>query len=1373
MPRRPSPRAARPRLDACEPRLLLSGDPTALWVGQDGVDLAGPSARLGPSDVQDIHIGLANLPAGKAVAGISVYPYGGGDWEVNGTNGSWAGAFVAAPGASTGELYVEPYTVETGRKIDIVLHYGDGTSYGFSFAGGTADPNLRMPAAALSAAWAGQDGADFVGRGPGVGPDGFKDVHIVLSNLSASVDITDAVVKSAGGETWRFGNNHPGDNNAELIRRPADPTKADLYIQPGVDLGGGNLAVSLSYANGKTDAATVAASAVDPTGRVSTPGPLPTLAIAPTARWLGQDGTDGPGNVHLALDGLSAGKRVVGATLTDAAGGAWTYRAAGSSTYVDPSAASMSFHPTAGSSHADLSFAPTRDEAGSTLSLLVRYDDGSLGVTTLAGGMSDLGKLSAGIAPTSVVAHPGDDLGDLAGRFGTVRLSAGTYNLTAPLVLNRPVTLAADPGVTLRFAQSADATTWAAAIKINAGHTTLDGFAVRFAGPIRWTPDVSYGPAVIGTSDNTDGDQPDPKIAVNVRNLDLQSPPVLAGIEEAPRLLRLVTARSGEVSGNTLKGGITEFAGGPWRIVGNTYDGTVPHTVAYGAFAGHGTHDLVITDNHVEPIGASGKTYRFLVLTGSGVGDVIARNTVVGIGPMDTDTGPNANAPETILTESYSLDFEGSPAAISADRTILQVPSLQGATPQAGDVVAIVGGAAAGVYARIAQVIDKYTYLLASPLPAGADVVSIARGFIGEIFSGNTIDNRGSTTSVGLDLLGNHFGTTVAGNHFLGGGSAFRITAAPTEHPGSFGWSHAPALGLTIAGNTLDDVAGGAVVAVEHADAIKSNKGRTYLTASIVDTTVRWSAAYLAARPKPVALTIGDPGSLDPAELVASTANNRVQGPPGLSFADTLVIHAGKIDGQLVLEQTRSLPNVAPAAPTGLALVADTGTSATDGLTRDPRLRVDAVAGAPGVEYRVGGSSRYRPVSNLSAFIPDGLSQGPNTVGVRAFDVTGVRGPEATIAFTLDTVAPAAPAPILLASSDSGVSHVDHLTNVRSPEFSATADATDRLSLVRNGVEVAARVGPGSLVDGAVHVDGLYTYNLRRTDLAGNVSTSLPTVLLQDTTPPTAVQGLAQAADGRVSFRSTGKTDVYEYRLNGTGAYTPIGSATTFAPVITGAGFIALSVRATDLAGNAGPEATIAAIRPSKFAGAWLGQDGSDFAGSATGGPDGIQDIHIALTGLDPDHAIARVEVRPYGGGIWVYPGQTGTGGAAVVRAAGSTTAELYLPPYQVDAGRNYWVTVTYTSGITDGFDVHGGAVDPTKKVNSPPPAGGGAPASLAAGQVSTPTARKAQARVVAAQVKVAAAKARVAAAITQHAAVKHGAGWGKAARSIKAVRHK
>ena len=1363
MPRRPSHRAARPRLDTVEPRLLLSGDPTAVWIGQDGHDLAGPSSTLGPSDVQDIHIALSNLPANEVVNGISAYPNGGGDWEVNGTNGSWAGAFVNSPGVSTGDLYVEPYQVETGRSVYLVLHYADGTQFGFGFAGGTADPNLRMPAAALQVAWAGQDGSDFVGRGPAVGPDGLKDVHVDLSNLSANVDITSAAVTSSTGEVWRSGTDHQGDSNAELVRRAGDPTKADLYIQPDVDLAGSTLTVVLNYANGKTDNAGVAGAAVDPTAKAPTPGPLPTVSTGPTARWLGQDGTDDPGAVHLAVDGLSPGRKVVGASLSDPAGGSWSYQRAGLTTYVDPSAAPLSYHPSTDPAHADLTFAPDRDEAGSSLSLLLRYDDSSFATIAVAGGSDDVGKLAPGIAATSIVAHPGDDLNDLANRYGTVHLSAGSYPMAAPLVLNGPVAITADIGATLLFSQSADAPTWAAAVKINASHTTLDGFAVRFAGPVRWTPNVSYGPAVVGTSDNFDGVQADPKIAVVARNLDLQSPPVPVGTVEAPRLLRLITARSGEVSGNTLKGGITEFAGGPWRITGNTYLGTVPNTVAFAAVAGHGTHDIVISNNHVEPVGPSGKTYRFLVLTGSGYDDRIQSNTVVGIGPLDSDAGPNVNAPETILTESYSLDFEGAPAAISADRTVLQIPSHLGSTPRVGDVVAIVGGASAGHYVRIVQIIDSSTYLLASPLPSGVDAVSIAGGFVGETFTGNTIDDRGSSSSVDLFLAGNHFGTTVANNHFLGGGTAFRITAAPSEHPVGFGWSHAPVLGLTLEGNTLDDVLLGGSIAVEHADAIKADKGRTYFSGTIADTTIRWSSAFLAAHPRPVALTLGDPGSIDPAELVVSTANNRVQGPAGSAFTNTLVIHAGDVDGQLVLEQSRSLPNVAPAAPTGLSLVADTGVSATDSLTRDPRLKFDAASGLAGWEYRVGDGSTYLPVTSPGAFTPLGLSQGPNTVHVRAFDPTGQRGPEAAVTFTLDTVAPASPSPVLLASSDSGVSHVDHLTNVRSPVFSATADPTDQLSLVRNGLVIATRIGPGNLIDTAAHADGLYSYILRRTDAAGNTSTSLPTVLLQDTTPPVQVQGLAQAADGGVHFGSTGKTDVYQYRLDGTNSYTSIGSATTFTPAIKGAGYVALYVRAIDLAGNIGPDAVIAATRPSSFAGTWLGQDGGDFAGSATGGPDGIQDIHIALTGLDTTHAITDIEVRPYGGGLWTYPGATRISGAALVRKPGSSTAELYLPPYQADSGRPYWVTVAYSNGVTDGYAVIGGPVDPTKRVAAPPPAGG-APSSRTSGQAAVQTFKS--------QVQPPAGKAHAVAPKRHHAAV-HGAGWGMVARALKPARRR
>ena len=58
------------------------------------------------------------------------------------------------------------------------------------------------------------------------------------------------------------------------------------------------------------------------------------------------------------------------------------------------------------------------------------------------------------------------------------------------------------------FAQGPAEPPWTAAIKIHGSHTTLQGFAVRFAGPIRWKDDVSYGPAVIGATDNLDKNPP-------------------------------------------------------------------------------------------------------------------------------------------------------------------------------------------------------------------------------------------------------------------------------------------------------------------------------------------------------------------------------------------------------------------------------------------------------------------------------------------------------------------------------------------------------------------------------------------------------------------------------------------------------------------------------------------------------------------------------------------------------------------------------------------------------------------------------------------------------------------------------------------------
>ena len=124
------------------------------------------------------------------------------------------------------------------------------------------------------------------------------------------------------------------------------------------------------------------------------------------------------------------------------------------------------------------------------------------------GGTCDPGRCAPRPAETRVEAKPGDDLNALVNQYGTVSLAEGTYRLLRPLVLNRPVTLTSEGKATLVFAQAATDAPWTAAIKIHCGQTTCNGFAVRFEGPIRWDQEVSYGPAVIGTTDNKDQGSP-------------------------------------------------------------------------------------------------------------------------------------------------------------------------------------------------------------------------------------------------------------------------------------------------------------------------------------------------------------------------------------------------------------------------------------------------------------------------------------------------------------------------------------------------------------------------------------------------------------------------------------------------------------------------------------------------------------------------------------------------------------------------------------------------------------------------------------------------------------------------------------------------
>ena len=322
----------------------------------------------------------------------------------------------------------------------------------------------------------------------------------------------------------------------------------------------------------------------------------------------------------------------------------------------------------------------------------------------------------------------------------------------------------------------------------------------------------------------------------------------------------------------------------------------MPKTYSQGVFAGLYSHDLILARNRAHDVGHSGKTWRFLVLAQRGANDRVVDNVVDGgIGPRQDDPHPHANAPELILTEAYRLHYEGKPASLSPDGRVVAIFPPQGGPASTGDALAILAGSQAGQWRTIAQPLGPQVYLLDEPIAPDTSAVSLATGFVRETFANNTIDCRGSAIAANLVLAGNLFGVRVVGNKFSGGGETIRLHASPTESPVHWGWSHAPIFGATFADNLIEDSAGTGLsgFGVEHGPAIKSNKGRVYMSLNLVNNTFRWTGAGRSSAPK---MAIGFNPSLDPAELVVTEKGTKLEGAP----ADALWINAAKVNGEVV-----------------------------------------------------------------------------------------------------------------------------------------------------------------------------------------------------------------------------------------------------------------------------------------------------------------------------------------------------------------------------------------------------------------------------------------------------------------------------------------
>ncbi len=207
----------------------------------------------------------------------------------------------------------------------------------------------------------------------------------------------------------------------------------------------------------------------------------------------------------------------------------------------------------------------------------------------------------------------------------------------------------------------------------------------------------------------------------------------------------------------------------------------------------------------------------------------------------------------------------------------------------------------------------------------------------------------------------------------------------------------------------------------------------------------------------------------------------------------------------------------APATPAAPDLLAssDRGVSSTDNLTNDstPTFGAD---GAPYFRLDLDGiqiSGDYESTSYTAPY----QSHGTYGFSVRAVDAAGnISNPSAVLYVTIDTEAPPVPPALdLQATSDTGVTDTDDVTNDATPTFDVTAAPYFRV--YRDYYQISSDYQSGNTYTAETQVDGTHDYRVRAVDAAGNVSAGSDTLVVTiDTAGPIQLQRVAKllADDG-------------------------------------------------------------------------------------------------------------------------------------------------------------------------------------------------------------------------------------------------------------------
>ena len=283
-----------------------------------------------------------------------------------------------------------------------------------------------------------------------------------------------------------------------------------------------------------------------------------------------------------------------------------------------------------------------------------------------------------------------------------------------------------------------------------------------------------------------------------------------------------------------------------------------------------------------------------------------------------------------------------------------------------------------------------------------------------------------------------------------------------------------------------------------------------------------------------------------------------------------------------------TLDTAPPSAPTSVALAADTGSSSTDGITKNAQVNVTLAEAGGSWQFSIDGGSTWTTGSGSSFMLATDQTYAAGSIQVRQTDAAGNVGASAgiTTALTLDTAAPLAPTVAL--DVDTGSSSTDGITSNRNVNVTlAEAGGTWQFSTDSGSTWTTGNGSSFMLAANQTYAAG--SIKVRQTDAAGNVGAigGITTALTLDTAPPSAPTSVALAADTgssstdgitknaqvNVTLAEAGGT--WQFSIDGGGTWSTGNGAFFMLTADQTYAANAIQVRQTDAAGNVGASAGI------------------------------------------------------------------------------------------------------------------------------------------------------------------------------------------------------